>query len=92
MTFLSPLDLLTVTGNEQDIIRCLVRRPDLVISEIAKFTKIPLDELEPLLIGMVKNKRLIRNQEGKFQVSLSRSEKPNKGRSGSSLLDSLFGQ
>ena len=49
MSLLSPLDLLSVSNNEQTILRCLTRRPNLTAKEIGKFTKIPLDQLETLL-------------------------------------------
>lgn len=74
MSYLSPLDLLTVSDNEQDIIRCLVRRPELTMQEIAELTKIPLDESEHLLDIMVQNARLIRNDEDRFRVALGKKE------------------
>lgn len=92
MSFLSPLDLLTVSGSEQDIIRCLVRRPDLTMSEIAKFTRIPLDELERLLSSMVQEARLIQDDKERFQVSYGKEEKAKQTRSGTGLLDTLFGR
>jgi hypothetical protein len=91
MTFLSPLDLLTVPDNEQDVIRCLSRRPNLTIQEIEKFTKIPLEELERLLNRMVHTARLIRDEEDKFQVLYGNTGKPKQQRAGNGLLDSLFG-
>jgi len=92
MSSLSPLDLLTVPDSEQDIIRCLVRRPELTMSEIAKFTKIPLDELERLLNSMVQNARLIRDDEDKFHVLYGKGNKSKQDQNGSGLLDSLFGR
>lgn len=89
MSFISPLDLLTVSNNEQDVIRCLVRRPRLTAGEIAHFTKIPLDELESLLGRMVRDSRLMRDDESKFQVSLGREKK--RERSNTGLLETLFG-
>lgn len=90
MSFLSPLDLLTVSNNEQDIIRCLVRRPKLTINEIAKFTNIPLSELECLLTSMVRNAHLFRDDEDKFNISYGRSRKPKQESAGDSLLSTLF--
>lgn len=89
MSVLSPLDLLTVSNHEQDVIRCLVRRPRLTAVEIAKFTKIPMTELEGLLNTMVKEARLILDDQNKFQVLLGKENKQKADRSG--LLDSLFG-
>lgn len=90
MSFASPLDFLSVPSNEQDIIRCLVRRPALTTKEIAKFTKLPLDELERLLNSMVKNAQLTRDDENRFQVSYGKSNQPKQEKSKPSLLDSLF--
>lgn len=89
MSLFSPLDLLAVSSHEQDVIRCLVRRPCLTAVEIAKFTKIPMAELEELLNNMVQEARLILDDQNKFQVMLSKEKKQNSDRS--SLLDSLFG-
>ncbi|MCL4263616.1 MAG: hypothetical protein KJ069_10395 [Anaerolineae bacterium] len=89
MSLLSPLDLLTVSNNEQDVIRCLVRRPRLTAVEIAKFTKIPMAELEALLTNMVQEARLMLDDQNKFHVLLGKENKPKAERP--SLLDSLFG-
>lgn len=92
MSSLSPLDLLAVPDSEQDIIRCLVRQPKLTMAEIAKFTKIPLDELERLLNSMVQNARLVRDDEDKFHVLYGKNKKTKKEQAASGLLDSLFGR
>jgi hypothetical protein len=89
MSVFSPLDLLTVSSHEQDVIRCLVRRPRLTAVEIAKFTKIPITELETLLNTMVQEARLMLDDQNKFQVLLGKENKQKPDRSG--LLDSLFG-
>jgi hypothetical protein len=89
MSLFSPLDLLAVSSNEQDVIRCLVRRPCLTAVEIAKFTKIPMAELEELLNTMVREARLILDDQDKFQVLLKKDFKQKSDRP--SLLDSLFG-
>ena len=89
MSLLSPLDLLTVSSHEQDVIRCLVRRPLLTAVEIAQFTKIPLTELEGLLKTMVQETHLILDDQNKFRVLLGKEKKKKAERSG--LLDSLFG-
>ncbi len=89
MTLMSPLDLLTVSSQEQDVIRCLVRQPRLTLQEIAGLTRIPLDELEGLVNRMVRDCRLNQDGESKFQVLLQPSYKPKRER-GSSLLDTLF--
>lgn len=89
MTFMSPLDLLTVSSHEQDVIRCLIRRPRLTLQEIAGFTKIPVDKLEGIVNSMVQESRLDKDGDSKFQVLLnSRSAKPERAASG--FLESLF--
>ena len=90
MSFLSPLDMLTVSGNEQEVIRCLVRRPNLTVGEIAKFTKIPIEKLETLLKEMVQKSSLVQSDDSRFKVEYGSSKKQN--RNGTNLLDSLFGQ
>ncbi|MCB0056961.1 MAG: hypothetical protein KDE45_08050 [Caldilineaceae bacterium] len=87
---MSPLDLLSVSGHEQDIIRCLVRRPRLTMHEIAKFTQIPLEELERLLNSMVRDARLTRDSDSTFQVPLG-GKTPRRENNGTSLLGTLFG-
>lgn len=89
MSLLSPLDLLTVSSQEQDIIRCLVRQPRLTLQEIAGFTRIPMDELERVLNKMVQESQLNKDGDSKFKVLLD-NKKPNRGRTGTGLLDSLF--
>lgn len=91
MTFLMPLDLLSMSHREQDVIRCLTRRPRLTAGEIAGATKIPLAELEDILGQMVQAARLVQEQadgQSRFAVAFGRS-KP--ARSSGGLLDSLFG-
>ncbi len=95
MSFVSPLDLLTVSSNEQDIIRCLVRKPQLTALEISGLTKIPLKELEALLKQMVSESRVVQvtqNETVCFEVSFSKSKASGKNgtKKGSSILDALF--
>ena len=91
MSFVSPLDLLTASSTEQDVIRCLVRRPHLTATEIAGFTKIPIKELEALLKQMINDSRLAEQKQDKgicFEVPFG-NEKKNTPK-GNSLLDRLF--
>lgn len=95
MALVSPLDLLTVTDNEQDVIRCLVRRPRITALEISGFTKIPLKELETLLKQMVSDSRVVQltlNEAVCFEVLFSENKgaEKNSGKKGSSVLDMLF--
>ena len=89
MTFMSPLDLLTVSSHEQDVIRCLIRRPRLTLQEIAGFTKIPVDKLEGIVNSMVQESRLDKDGDSKFQVLLN-NRGAKQERAGSGLLESLF--
>lgn len=90
MSFVSPLDLLTVSDSEQDVIRCLVRRPQLTAVEIARFTKIPLKELNTLLEEMVRDARLSRDGDSKFEVKLGREKPAKSERTSGGLLSALF--
>lgn len=94
MSFVSPLDMLTVTSAEQDVIRCLVRRPHLTASEISAYTKIPLKELDELLPRMVSDSRLVENLRenvSRFNVPFGKEKQADKsGQKGESLLDRLF--
>lgn len=93
MTFLSPLDLLYVPDQEQDVIRCLVRHPQLSAQEIASRTKIPLKEIAVLLVEMVKKaqlNKLTKGTEDVFFVKIGEKRRKPAPRT-DSLLDSLFG-
>lgn len=94
MSFLSPLDLLQVPDREQDIIRCLIRHPQLTAQEIASRTQIPLKEIKELLLKMVTQAHLSKSTKGNedvFQVFIGERNKKPTTSSGNSLLDSLFG-
>jgi hypothetical protein len=94
MASLSPLDLLSLPSTQQDVIRCLVRRPQLTAAEIARWTEIPLGELKELLNQMVREARLTQQMsdgEPIFDVSLGRPAQRKQDGPASNLLDSLFG-
>ncbi|MBA3532699.1 MAG: Crp/Fnr family transcriptional regulator [Ardenticatenales bacterium] len=59
MSRLSPLDMLALSDNEQEILRCLSRQPRMTIREIALTTKIASTELESLLNQMVHASQLV---------------------------------
>lgn len=92
MAFLSPLDLLQVPDQEQDIIRCLVRRPQLSAQEIASHTKIPLNEIKTLLLKMVKNAQIDKSEKENKEVFIAKigGKEKKPASKGDSLLDSLF--
>ncbi|MGB1249033.1 MAG: hypothetical protein ACPG8W_00255 [Candidatus Promineifilaceae bacterium] len=89
---LSPLDLLQVSASEQDVIRCLVRRPFQTKREIARRTRIPLRELDQVLSQMVRSAKLILHDESELRYSVQISPKGNtpRKRPSGGLLDSFF--
>lgn len=56
---ISALDLLSMSDNEQTILRCLSKRPRLTVVEVATITKLPADEVEKTLEQMVKASQLV---------------------------------
>lgn len=90
MTYLSPIDMLTMSSIEQDVIRCLIKNPKLTASEIADVVKVAITELEVVLRDMVSDERLVEeaiNGQQAFAVRFKRDPKPTT----SSLLTDLFG-
>jgi hypothetical protein len=72
---LSPLDMLDMSDAEQYILRCLNRQPGLTAAEIAKSTRLPIEEIEPALRDMVGRAQLVEQlQDGKrvFSVRFGR--------------------
>lgn len=93
---LSPLDLLTFYDSEQDVIRCLIRRPRLTAREISTFTKIPLTELESILNRLVKGSKLTEEADNDKQIfsiayANGTTQPSQPTTKGNSLLDTLFG-
>ena len=89
---LTPLDLLTFNGNEQDVIRCLIRVPQQTASEISTRTRINRSELEDILDSLVRSARIKRTANGgqptfAVEYGLGKTERAPKY---PSLLDSLF--
>lgn len=78
MAPLSPLDLLTLSNEEQLIVRCLNQRPHLTAAQIAEATRIGLPQLELVLGHMVREARLekqLHPEPATFAVRFAR-EKP----------------
>lgn len=72
---LSPLDMLDMSDAEQYILRCLNRQPGLTAAEIAKSTRLPIEEIEPALRTMVERSQLVEQlQDGRrvFSVRFGR--------------------
>ena len=94
MSLLNALDLLQIPGKEQDVIRCLVRHPQLTAQETSSRTQIPLREIKELLLKMVTKEqisKLTKDNEDVFQVFIGARETKQSPATGSGLLDSLFG-
>jgi hypothetical protein len=68
MSFLSPLDLLSLSSVEQDVVRCLAKQPNLTMAEIADVTNIALAKLKELLPQMVAEKRLAEERQNGHSV------------------------
>ncbi len=89
---LSPLDMLTLVGTDQDVIRCLIRRPQSTAAEISKVTKIPVSELNEILERLLHKSRVSRSSaSGKPRFSVRYENGRRKPTDKPSLLDSLFG-
>lgn len=72
---LSPLDMLDMSDAEQYILRCLNRQPGLTSAEIAKSTRIAIEEIEPALRDMVERSQVVEQlQDGRrvFSVRFGR--------------------
>lgn len=89
---LSPLDLLTLYDSDQDVIRCLIRRPQLTAAEISKMTQIPLGELNDVLSRLLKKARVRETSKNGSPTFAVQYETPKRqSKASTSLLDSLFG-
>lgn len=78
MSTLFPLDLLSLSDNEQQVLRCLSKQPQLSMAEIAAETGIAVTELEALLPRMVAESRLVeqlKDEERVFSVRFGREQK-----------------
>lgn len=87
MPVLGSLDLLSLSPEEQSIVRCLVQRSPLSSGEIAEQVQLDLAQLEPILMRMTGQQHLQRHErDGRdlFTVQLRRT--PQRVR-GISLLD-----
>lgn len=90
MSFVTPLDWLSNSSPEQDVIRCLVRQPKLTLGEIARITQIPQDVLTPILQQMLGNAQLhAEGEPNKYEIQYGRSA-PANGKGANSLLSTLF--
>ena len=77
MASLSALDLLSMPDNEQLILRCLNKQPQLTVLEIAAVTRLPIEELEIALEQMVGRAQLVEQlRDGKRTFSVRFSRQP----------------
>ncbi|MCL4263615.1 MAG: cyclic nucleotide-binding domain-containing protein [Anaerolineae bacterium] len=66
MSTLSPIDLLSVSADEQTILRCLTKYPRLTIFELAEKTGLPLMQVEEVLGALLAQTKVIEQlQQGK---------------------------
>ncbi|NJN54171.1 MAG: Crp/Fnr family transcriptional regulator [Anaerolineae bacterium] len=66
MSSLSPIDLLSVSADEQTILRCLTKHPRLSVFELADKTGLPLFQVEELLGTLLAQAQVIEQlQQGK---------------------------
>lgn len=59
MSSLSPIDLLSLTDVEQNILRCLTKYPQSTIFEVVEKTQIPLEEVEEVLHNLLSQARIV---------------------------------
>lgn len=84
MPALSAFDLLTLSPEEQDVVRCLTSAPPLSSSEIAARTARPLEQIEALLGQMERNGQITALEaDGQplFALQLRRTTTHVRGRS-----------
>jgi CRP-like cAMP-binding protein len=66
MSTLSPIDLLSVSADEQTILRCLTKYPRLTIFELAEKTDLPLMQVEEVLGALLAQAKVVEQlQQGK---------------------------
>lgn len=59
MAAISPIELLSVSSDEQIILRCLTRHPQLTIFELAAQARMELTEVEKVLNGLLRQDRIV---------------------------------
>ena len=87
--FSSPLDLLSNTGDEQIITRCLIRTPRMSRAELVKKTNLSAEKLDTVLQELLDCNKVVqhgRNEQATFSVHFT----PARRVSSPSVLDSLF--
>lgn len=78
MSTFSPLDLLSMSDKEQDILRCISKQSDLTLPEIVEATQIPTAELEELLDQLIHESRVVeqlKDNKRTFSVRFSKSHR-----------------
>ena len=89
---LSPIDMLSLYESDQDVIRCLIRRPQLTAAEISRITKIPISEINDVLGRLLQKSRVAKgSRNGNEIFSVQYESKKRAARGATTLLDSLFG-
>jgi hypothetical protein len=91
MSQLSPLDLLSLSDAEQDIIRHLNRYPNATISDLAVATHLPINNLETVINKMINSAWLVeRYEEGNRWFIVQYRQDTGRSRSKSSSMLDLF--
>lgn len=74
---LSPLDLLFANDDEQQIISCLTKRPQLTAAEIAERARLPLDSVERCVDQLVGEEKLVEQfRDGRRVISVRYGSNP----------------
>lgn len=91
MSQLSPLDLLSLSDAEQDIIRHLNRYPTATIGDLATITHLPISSLEIVISNMINAAWLVeRYEEGNRGFVVQYRQDVGRSRSKSSSMLDLF--
>jgi CRP-like cAMP-binding protein len=72
MAFLSPIDLLSMSSDEQTILRCLTKQPKLTVLELTAQTKMAPAELEEVLSSLLQQARIVEQLQGGKRVFSTR--------------------
>lgn len=72
MSSLAPLDLLSISPDEQTILRCLTKHPQLTVFDLAARAQLPLAEVEALLGSLRQQSRIVEQLRGGQRVFSTR--------------------
>lgn len=72
MSSLAPLDLLSISPDEQTILRCLTKHPQLTVFDLAAHAGLPLPEVETLVGSLRQQSRIVEQLRGGQRVFSTR--------------------